>query len=780
MSLLYLEDVGKIYVSDGSVAVGIRHVTLDFDIGEFVAVTGKSGSGKTTLLNVISGMDTYEEGELYVQGEPTSHYSQADFELYREKYISFIFQDYNIIDSFTVLQNVELALSDIADKRARRARALELIERVGLSKFRHHRGSKLSGGQKQRTVIARALAKDSPIILADEPTGNLDAASSAEIIALLAEIAKEKLVIVVTHSAQQLQAYATREIRIFDGGVERDEILRDAPKGELILPEKKEGKARTWRRSAELGAHRFRAVPKLSAFMCILMIIAMLATFFATALTVTNLEPIGAEPMFTHLPGRVVLVRQDAEPMTDAELEALAAKVGAASALHFDALLDHRTAISYRMEQPRWRYYSVPLAYSNNKALTPDVGRLPETKYEALLELPIEFQPIFGKETLLRDYIRLYGGGVHLSVVGVRYYYDNTRPYGNIFLTQEGFEYMSAVDYLCGGQWNSEMSFSLEFNFLTNGNPNTMQVESKNVAVDANLTGNQVAWVEGTHKVVEQALGRADSYTVNLLFGQREYNRYNDSYTVTSTAVEGVDFDPKRTSLLISDYGATDDDVYIYAQQGFGGIGNDVIVDSVNGNYYLAISPELAMQLMHQVRDDSYTQASLFFEDDDAAEAALETIREAGYLPVLSSSTYVSADSLLFALLEGVLMWAVWLVLVVFFAIFVALCSTRAMAAKRGDLAILRSMGIPNRIIKRSSYVQTALSLIPAILLLFGVATLCYLHPRINPSIPFLHAPQYVMIILGMLLISVLVTFWHNRRMFRDSVRKTLKGGEAK
>ena len=128
--LLELKGIGKIYVSENNVAVGIRGVNLSFERGEFVAVTGQSGSGKSTLLNVISGMDTYEEGELYIEGEPTSHYEQSDWESYRKKYISFIFQDYNIIDSFTVLQNVELALSYIDSPKERRERALELIERL--------------------------------------------------------------------------------------------------------------------------------------------------------------------------------------------------------------------------------------------------------------------------------------------------------------------------------------------------------------------------------------------------------------------------------------------------------------------------------------------------------------------------------------------------------------------------------------------------------------------------------------------------------------------------
>ena len=130
MALLTLRDIGKIYVSEGNVAVGIRGVNLSFDRGEFVAITGKSGSGKSTLLNVISGMDSYEEGELLIEGQTTSHYLQPEWEEYREKYISFIFQDYNIIDSFTVLQNVELALMHIEDPSERRERAMELIDRV--------------------------------------------------------------------------------------------------------------------------------------------------------------------------------------------------------------------------------------------------------------------------------------------------------------------------------------------------------------------------------------------------------------------------------------------------------------------------------------------------------------------------------------------------------------------------------------------------------------------------------------------------------------------------
>ena len=229
MSLIKLDQVSKYYKSADTVSVGMRKVSLTFDIGELVAVTGESGSGKSTLLNVISGLDSYEEGEFYLFGEETSHYTIKDWESYRSKYVGFVFQNYNIIDSYTVLQNVLLALEiQNYPAKQRKKRALELIEQVGLTSHKHHKASKLSGGQKQRCVIARALAKDTPIIVADEPTGNLDSESSKNVIKLLSEIAHDRLVIVVTHDYDQIAPYATRRIKMHDGEVAEDKKIRPA------------------------------------------------------------------------------------------------------------------------------------------------------------------------------------------------------------------------------------------------------------------------------------------------------------------------------------------------------------------------------------------------------------------------------------------------------------------------------------------------------------------------------------------------------------------------
>lgn len=226
--MLKLKNVSKFYYNKGIVSSGFTKISLDFNIGEFIAITGESGSGKTTLLNVIAGLDTYEEGEMYVFGKETSHYMEKDYEIYRKKYISNIFQTFNLINSYTVYQNIELVLLlNGFSKKNIKEKVIDLIKQVDLYKYRNTKVSKLSGGQKQRVSIARALAKDTPIILADEPTGNLDSKSSESIIKLLSEISKNKLVIIVTHNYEQIENYVTRKITMHDGKEIEDKKIKN-------------------------------------------------------------------------------------------------------------------------------------------------------------------------------------------------------------------------------------------------------------------------------------------------------------------------------------------------------------------------------------------------------------------------------------------------------------------------------------------------------------------------------------------------------------------------
>lgn len=218
--MLKLKNVSKYYYQNGVISQGISKVNLELFMGEFVVITGESGSGKSTLLNVLSGLDTYEDGEMYINGEETSHYTEEDYQKYRRKYVSNIFQNFNLVNSYTVYENIELAMLMNGKNRGNIKKYVnELIEKVGLKKFRNTKASKLSGGQKQRVAIARALANDTPIIVADEPTGNLDSVSSKGILKLLKEISEDKLVIIVTHNKKEIEEYATRLIRMHDGKV---------------------------------------------------------------------------------------------------------------------------------------------------------------------------------------------------------------------------------------------------------------------------------------------------------------------------------------------------------------------------------------------------------------------------------------------------------------------------------------------------------------------------------------------------------------------------------
>jgi ABC-type lipoprotein export system ATPase subunit len=265
--LLQLRDIGKIYNSNDILTIGVRNINLEFDYNEFVTIEGESGSGKSTLLNVIAANDSYEEGELLFDGEETSHYSMQDWEKYRENNIAMIFQDFNIIENLTVLENVELALFRIPDISKRKEIAKSLLEKVGLSKQMNHKGSHLSGGEKQRCVIARALAKDSPIILADEPTGNLDSKSSREVARILKEVSKDKLVIVVTHNPEFFKEYATRRVLISDGKLKEDNVIEKPQPKEIQCEEAKSDRKLKVKNMFRLGFLNYKSRPKFSTLM---------------------------------------------------------------------------------------------------------------------------------------------------------------------------------------------------------------------------------------------------------------------------------------------------------------------------------------------------------------------------------------------------------------------------------------------------------------------------------------------------------------------------------
>ncbi len=216
--MLKLKNIKKGYKTGNFIQHALKNISVSFRKDEFVAILGPSGSGKTTLLNIIGGLDRYDSGDLIIDGKSTKGFKDKDWDAYRNHAVGFIFQSYNLISHISVLENVEMGMTLSGISAAERKRkALELLEKVGLKDHAHKKPNQLSGGQMQRVAIARALANDPKIILADEPTGALDSKTSTQIMELIKEIAKDKLVIMVTHNAELAKDYASRIVSMKDG-----------------------------------------------------------------------------------------------------------------------------------------------------------------------------------------------------------------------------------------------------------------------------------------------------------------------------------------------------------------------------------------------------------------------------------------------------------------------------------------------------------------------------------------------------------------------------------
>ena len=438
MSLIKLSNVSKFYYSKGVIASGFSKVNLSFDMGEFVVITGESGSGKSTLLNVISGLDSYEEGEMYINGEETSHYTEENFEEYRRKYVGNIFQSFNLVNSYTVYQNIELVLLLNGNKKKDiKNRVIELIKEVGLYKFRNTKVSKLSGGQKQRVAIARALAKNTPMIIADEPTGNLDSKSAKEVLKLLSEIAKDKLVIVVTHNYDQVSEYATRKIKMHDGKVIEDQVLKHVDK--IDDSQDKSYKDITFLNKIRLSLRNcFNIIPKFLLLLTVYLFITIsLISEYASFKKQEYIESInGYNYIFSNTDDkRIIIKKNDKTAFTDEEYERIKSLNNVKTVVKNDVLLD--TNVSFTDEENFWLGVFANELSNFEGELT--IGRMPTNDNEIILVGSENDYYIgyVGEELLTKDiYIQNYFDGTvdkenKIRVTGIKYS-DNESDY-NIY-----------------------------------------------------------------------------------------------------------------------------------------------------------------------------------------------------------------------------------------------------------------------------------------------------------------------------------------------------------
>ena len=435
-NMLKLEKVSKFYSGNGVVSTGFSKVDLNFKIGEFVAITGESGSGKSTLLNVISGLDSYEEGEMYVLGQPTSGFSKEDLEEYRKKYIGSIFQTFNLINSYSVYQNVELVLllsghekKDVSEK------VNEIIEKVGLSEYKNTKASKLSGGQKQRVAIARALARETPIIVADEPTGNLDSKSAAEIIELLNELSKDKLIIIVTHNYEQVENYITRKITMHDGRVVEDKRLKEnlnvhEEKG-IIKTAKADNQL--FKNMVRLGVRNTFNIP--AKFMLLLIVFIFLCgsvfSQYVSFMNISDITNYGYYDFFRDTgKERILVTKSDKSEFKDSDYEILENITNVERIVKNDMMLD--LVASLMAENDSSPYYICGKVEDSSEFKGELAeGRMPEKEGEAVIYMPKDQyvdmvkEDVMSSDSVISDEYsgnRIYNGTI--DVVGYGYLTD--------------------------------------------------------------------------------------------------------------------------------------------------------------------------------------------------------------------------------------------------------------------------------------------------------------------------------------------------------------------
>lgn len=573
--MLKLKDVSKFYYNKGLIATGFTKVNLELKMGEFVAITGESGSGKSTLLNVLSGLDSYEEGEMYINGEETSHYTERDFEDYRRKYIANIFQSFNLINSYTVYQNVELVLLLNGYKRKEvKQKVLDIIEKVGLTEFKNTKVSKLSGGQKQRVAIARAMVKETPIIVADEPTGNLDSASSKDVIELLKKVAKDKLVIVVTHNIEQIEEYATRIIKMHDGRIVENKVIKEVEEPKNINESKYS--QITVGNKCRLGIRNtFNIVTKFLLLFAVFLFItvALLSEYASFQQTEYETNKYGYNYYFRDLSDKRILIKkQDGTYFTKDDYDKIEQIENVDYVVKDDLLLDNQFSIS----KDEMYFYGRMQDYNFYRG-TLTAGRMPQEKYEIILKIPEDyyyirngFDNILEKEFEIRDdNTNEAKEGYKLKIVGIETY-NNDSLFGNFW----NAEFYVGEEVLSDFRKDINKNYS-KVKILFNGKYYNSQfrilpsnkVEKGKAVVSENLNSlapNYQAknkelkiFVENIYYKEDLTVKIANTYTKNSftrLTGYKNYDQFNGCIFINED--EYINFfnkEPYQSSVYIKD-----------------------------------------------------------------------------------------------------------------------------------------------------------------------------------------------------------------------------------
>ena len=425
--MIRLENVNKFYSNNDVTSLGLVNVNLEFKRGEIVVITGESGSGKSTLLNVVTKVDKFDEGEIYYFGEETSYFGIDEMDQFRKDKVGFIFQNYNILESYTVLDNVMLPLLiNGMEKKEAKKKAIELIKKVGLESRLKNRGSKLSGGEKQRCVIARALAMSSDILACDEPTGNLDSKTGAEIVELIKEVADNKLVLIVTHNYDQFKDIATRKIRIHDGEIVEDSVIKKPAEEK---EEKLELNTTPAKRSVDykISLKSLKNTPFKTILSSVIFLFICIFFLFLSSYLFSVFNQQAFETEFSILNTNKLIITNSRNQLSKMDIDSFIGQKGINQFYYTNPAQGYYSEDSYNTDS-----YSGLGAYFSYEEYPQDLdisGRMPQNENECIVLLPKGYTPSWQINS-----ISLYDN--RFKVVGIEYRSDvkYTRSYEPVFV----------------------------------------------------------------------------------------------------------------------------------------------------------------------------------------------------------------------------------------------------------------------------------------------------------------------------------------------------------
>lgn len=734
MSLIRLEHLTKIYKSKENVAIGIQDINVEFDQGEFVAIIGSSGSGKTTLLNVISGMDSYEEGDLYIANKSTSDYTLEDFENYRRANVAFIFQNYQLIDSYSVLENVmvELIFKGFSRKNAK-IRAKEILEKVGLSHRLRNRATKLSGGEKQRVVIARAIASNAKILVCDEPTGNLDSKNSLEIMKLLKEISVDKLVLFVTHDESLIEGNATRIIKIKDGRLESDIRLDNScvKNEDLVIEKAKPNKVTT---QLYIALKNILRTPKKSIFITIVFMVLCFVLMTSVAYFPTTIE--SYDTITTEY--KTFENRDDNRIVVYGEYKNEFEGRNDINVLENDYMLDvtYRIAVydSNLSKQIQPRSY-IKASMDHLYLLA---GKIPTEIDEILLIVSDDYSEQFYKD-VLNTYAKI-SFPAETIYMPTRYKIVGFASYTSEYITNAGYKKPSSNSetteadllYTSTDFYMSNVGMSAFFEDVLQKN---MKHISKSINDDFSL------FVNGKHNNVTLYEGRTETIKVCYKYKEMEYK----------LLLGGKEID-------LSNYPI--EYVFTY-NSGFNiGIGANFLTSMLSGNVY-RYSVYAADELIDEIYEKLYADNSLIVYK-------MRDLR-------LRTDLY-NIDGII----DNVL-YLVFLFVEILISLFISILITSfVLGSKKKELGVLRVIGLSEKDVLKILLFELMFLMLISITLCMSLSLLTIIFDfGFKLSYLFDSIEKLIVSIIILLVMTFFIALSWNKKMFRKSAREVLKVGDS-